>query len=350
MVSVVMSVFNGERFLREAVESVLEQTFREFEFIVVDDGSTDQSASILDSYRKSDARVRVYHQENKGLIESLNRGCSLAQGKYIARMDADDIAVRERLMWQVDFMEKHPQVAVLGGAVEWIDATGKSLGTHNTPVADCEIKSELLHRNVFWHPTVIMLREGFVSSGGYRKVVVDAEDYDLWLRIADRCQLANLETVVLKYRIHPFQVSMSKRRQQTLCKLAAQASASLRRNGTPDPLEAVKEITPAVLAELGVTEARQQSVLASDWRNWIRNMCLAGEYSVALKAADGMLQSDLQYVERWQIADLYLIIARLYWRQKRLLKSFLAAVRAVMTRPVVAGRPLKLLLRRLGLA
>ena len=86
MVSVVMSVFNGERFLREAVESVLEQTFREFEFIVVDDGSTDQSASILDSYRKSDARVRVYHQENKGLIESLNRGCSLAQGKYIARM------------------------------------------------------------------------------------------------------------------------------------------------------------------------------------------------------------------------------------------------------------------------
>jgi hypothetical protein len=125
-VSVVMSVFNGEPYLHEALESILNQTFRDFEFIIINDGSTDGSATVLESYRKSDSRLRVYHQENRGVGESLNRGCGLAQGKYIARMDADDIATSGRLMRQVEFMEGHPEVDVVGGAVEFIDATGKS--------------------------------------------------------------------------------------------------------------------------------------------------------------------------------------------------------------------------------
>src|ERR1700683_781969 len=107
-ISVVMSVFNSERFLREAVESILRQSFRDFEFIIMDDGSTDRSAAILDSYQENDARVKVYHKKHGGLIESLNHGCSLAQGKYIARMDADDISDGDRLKWQVDFMDAHP--------------------------------------------------------------------------------------------------------------------------------------------------------------------------------------------------------------------------------------------------
>jgi hypothetical protein len=107
------------------------------------------------------------------------------------------------------------------------------------------------------------------------------------------------------------------------------------------------EITPEALAALGVTKARQQSELASERRQWIRNMCMAGEYSVALQAALETLQSDLEYVERWQIADLHLIVARLYWRQKKFLSSLLAAAYAVVTRPVVAGRPLNSMLRGL---
>src|SRR5277367_1658072 len=110
IVSVVMSVFNGERFLREAVESILQQSLREFEFIIVDDGSTDQSASILDSYQTDDARVKVYRKGHSGLIESLNKGCWLAQSKYIARMDADDIASKDRLETQVAFMDGHPEI------------------------------------------------------------------------------------------------------------------------------------------------------------------------------------------------------------------------------------------------
>ena len=141
MVSIVMSVFNGERFLHEAVESMLDQSFREFEFIILDDGSTDRSASILNSYQNRDGRVKVHHQEHGGLIESLNHACSLAQGKYIARMDADDVAAKDRLRMQVDFMEVHSEIGVLGGGVEWIDATGRSLGIHRHPTDSKEIES-----------------------------------------------------------------------------------------------------------------------------------------------------------------------------------------------------------------
>lgn len=344
-VSVVMSVFNGERFLREAVESILDQSFSDFEFIVIDDGSTDSSASMLDSYQSRDARVKVHHQEHGGLVKCLNRGCSLAQGRYIARMDGDDVANTHRLMWQVDFLERHPQIGVLGGAVEWIDAAGKSLQTHRYPADDGQIKSTLLHGCAFWHPTVLLRKEVFVWASGYRHVVADAEDYDLWLRIAEHFQLANLEAVVLKYRIHPHQVSMRKTTQQTLGILAAQVAASSRRNGNPDPLNSVKEITPEALVALGVTRSWQQNKLASYRRFWIGNMCQAGEYSIALQAALETLQSDLEYVERWQIAELHLTVARLYWRQKKFRSCLLATAQAMVVRPAVAGRPLRLLLR-----
>ncbi|MGA7566711.1 MAG: glycosyltransferase, partial [Terriglobales bacterium] len=275
IVSVVMSVFNSDRFLSEAVESILDQGFQELEFIVIDDGSTDRTASILDGYQNGDARMRVCHEEHAGLIKSLNRGCELARGKYLARMDADDVAMKERIARQVDFMEVHQETGALGGAVEWIDATGKLLGIYPNPAGDREIKAELLRGFcAFWHPTMLLRREVFAWAGGYRSGVVGAEDYDLWLRIADRFQLANLEEVVLKYRIHPNQVSMRKRKQQTLSKLAAKASASFRRSGELDPLNAVEEITPETLAALGVTEAMQQNELACDYRHWIRTMCL----------------------------------------------------------------------------
>ena len=349
MVSVVMSVFNGERFLREAVESILRQSLREFEFIIIDDGSTDHSSSILDSYHASDARVKVYHEEHRGLIGSLNEGCRLAQSKYIARMDADDIAGKDRLKRQLVFMDAHPEVAVVGGAVEWIDATGNSLGTHRYPAEDRQIKATLLEGSALWHPTVMFRRKAFVSVGGYRSIVVDAEDYDLWLRLADHFQLANLEDVILKYRLHPSQVSMRKTAQQTLGILAAQVAASSRRNGLPDPLNSIENVTCEALAAMGVTKARQQNKLASYRRDWVRKMYMAGEYPAALKAALEILQSDLQYVERRVIADLYLIVAKLYWRQEKFRKSFLAASHAMITWPAVVIPLLEAVFRRLRL-
>jgi len=347
-----MVVCNVDRFLAESIESILGQTTSEFEFIIVDFGSTDRTWAIASSYAAKDSRIRLHEIPNCGLAEARNAGCSLAQGRYIAIMDADDVSVPDRLTSEVEFMEKHPEVGLLGGLADCINATGKSLGfrVHDPPTEHHEIKRALDVRCPICQPTVLIRREAFAHVGGYRAVFAQAEDYDLWLRMAERFQCASLNQVVLKYRIHPYQLSMNKQRQQTLCVLAAQASASLRRNGSPDLLNSVEEITPAVLADLGVPKARQQSDFASNCRNWIRNMCRAGEYSVALEAVLGLLQSDLEYVERWQIADLHVTAARLHWRQKRLLRSFLAAGCAVMTRPAVAGRPLKLLLRRAGLA
>jgi hypothetical protein len=257
IVSVVMTVFNGGKFLRDAIESILAQTLYDFEFIIIDDGSADGSAQLIDSYQRRDPRVRVYRQQNRAPNESdtcrvgeaLNRGCTLAQGKYIARMDADDIALRDRLLWQLDFMEKHPEVGLIGGAVEWIDSDGNSHGIHRNPVEDEVIKTTLLYNNVFWHPTVVFRKHAFVSTGGYRDIVA-AEDYDLWLRFADRFQLANLETVLLKYRIHAHQVSVRKRSQQSCSALAVRGAALARRNGNPDPLDSCRDLTPAKLARI----------------------------------------------------------------------------------------------------
>jgi cellulose synthase/poly-beta-1,6-N-acetylglucosamine synthase-like glycosyltransferase len=349
LVSVVMVVCNVEGFLAESIESILGQTFRDFEFLIVDFGSTDASKAIASTYAAKDSRIRLHEIPPCGLSEARNAACFLAQGKYIAVMDADDISLTNRLLWEVEFMERHPEVGVVGGATEWIDRTGQSVYTDHLPTGNDEIRSALTVRCAFCQPTVMIRKEAFNLVGGYRVVFAQAEDYDLWLRLADHFQLANLAAVVLKYRIHPYQVSVRGRVQQTLCFLAAQVAASSRRDGFPDPLNAVEQITPEVLAGLGVTKARQQPELISDRRKWIRHMCMTGEYSMALNAALETLQSDLEYVERWQIADLHITVAWLYWRQRRFAKSIFAAIHGMAIRPAVAGRPLKPLLRQLGL-
>jgi len=353
-----MVVCNVERFLAEAIESILGQTFKEFEFIIVDFGSTDRSKSIILEYQDKDNRIKFHTIPHCGLGEARNAAGFLAQGQYIAIMDADDIAVRDRLMWQIDFMEKHREVGVLGGAVEFItcfpeahDAADRVPQIAPSPLNDREIRSALLCRCPFWQPTVLLRTEAFVSVRGYRPAFAPAEDYDLWLRIGERFQLANLEQVVLKYRIHPNQVSQRKLRQQTLSVLAARAAASSRRNGNPDPLNSVSEITPAVLAGLGVTEAALQRALAYAYMHWIRHSTLTSQHSEALDLALEMLgSSDWKYADRRVVADLRLLVARAHWRQKKWLRSFLTAGHAVMTRPVVIGRPLRPLLRRLRVA
>jgi hypothetical protein len=348
LVSVVMVTCNVDRFLVEAIESILGQTFVDFEFIILDFGSTDESKVIASNYAASDSRIRLNEIPHCGLAEARNAACSLARGRYIAIMDADDISVANRLMWEVDFLEKHPEIGLLGGATEWIDKTGRSASTNYFPTSHDEIASDLAVRCAFCQPTVLIRREAFKLVGGYRAAFIQTEDYDLWLRIAERFRCANLRQVVLKYRIHPHQVSLRKQREQTLCKLAAQASAVCRRKGLRDPFDTIREITPSVLVELGVSEVKQQANLASDCRNWIRSITAAGEYSAALNAAIDFLRSDLKFIEKWQIADLYLTIAQLYWRKGEFRKGGLAAGRAVITRPLVMGRALRPLLRGLG--
>lgn len=338
MVSVVMSVFNGERFLREAVESILNQSFREFEFVIIDDGSTDGTDSILDSYERTAPGVRVYNQENRGLIESLNRACGLARGKYIARMDADDIALKDRLMQQIEFMEEHAGVGVLGGAVEQVDATGRRVRTVHFPLDHADIISTLVCSSPFSHPAVVIRKEVFVSVGGYRSAFADAEDYDLWLRMAERCELANLEAAVLKYRIHPNRVSHRHMQQQIISTLAARASASSRRKGLPDPLNSVKEITPAVLAGLGITQdavenallmGYQNKVIGSLWPNFDEQVLPNVDEMLALLARSHQVQDSIA-------ARVWFAAARAYMSQHKLVNAVGAATKAFLIHPVLA--------------
>ena len=355
-VSVAMVVCNVERFLGEAIESILGQTFREFEFIIVDFGSTDKSKEIVASYAAKDSRVRLHEIPHCGLGEARNAACFLARGQYIAIMDADDVSLPDRLMWEVKFLEKHPEVGVVGGAVDWIDANGACV-THSAvppgvtlsrPEGNRELQSALLKDCPFWQPSVLMRREAFVLVGGYRPAFAPTEDYDLWLRIAEHFEMANLKQVVLNYRIHPHQVSVRRRKQQTLGTLAALASTAARRKGEPDPLNSVKEITPEVLVELGVSEAKQQAALAIEYRGWIHSLCGAGEWSGALNAAIEMVKSsDWKHMERRARADMHLEVARLYWKNHRFLMGIITVGQAVITRPRVVGRPLGRLLRRL---
>jgi len=357
LVSVVMVVCNVERFLAEAIESVLGQTFHAFEFIIVDFGSTDKSQGIASSYAAKDARIRLHQIPHCGLAEARNAGCFLARGRYIAIQDADDISLPDRLLWQTDFMEKHAGVGLLGGGGVVIEKEGQRLFAANGeaffgpdyPSGDKEIRQAMVSGCPFWQPTVLMRRSIFAAVGGYRPPFAPAEDYDLWVRISEHCDVANLAAVVSKYRIHSNQVSVRKQKQQTLGTLAARASAASRKDGHADPFDSVQAITPDVLVGLGVSEATQQSALALKYSDWIRAMCGVREWSVALDTAIEMLRSsDWKCLEPRAIADMRLTAAGLYWKNNRFLNGILTAAHAVITRPVVVGRPLRPLLRRFG--
>jgi Glycosyl transferase family 2 len=350
LVSVVMSVFNGQAFLSEAIESILSQTFRDFEFLVVDDGSTDRTAEILSTYASRDVRMRLFHHENKGRAVSLNVGIGFAKGNLIARMDADDIALPHRIKEQVDFMERHPEVGLLGGAVELINTQGKVLEITHPPLEDKGIRSFMLQYNPISHPTVVMRKEVVLASGGYRKALLDADDYDLWLRMGERSRFANLGRPVLQYRIHPGQVSVRNLRHQILCMLAACAASSLRRHGNPDPLSHVEEVTPQLLETLGVSTAHIHQAIVSASVYWMYVLAKVDDES-ALRVIDGLLQSaGSGYVERSVVANAWLTAAGIHYRQGRPAKALVSAGRAVLARPIVAGRGLKRSFTRLAAA
>lgn len=214
-VSVVMSVFNGEVHLREAIESILNQTFSDFEFIVVNDGSTDRTHEIIEEFAQKDKRLRVItNQNNLGLTKSLNRAVKLAKGDYIARMDADDIALPERLEKQVKFLESHEEVGLLGTSYYEVDATGGVIGKKELPSTDKEIRSVLIKYNPFFHASVMMRREVFEVVGLYDELIPFAQDYDLWLRIAEKFKVFNLPEPLMKRRYSKANISISRENEQ----------------------------------------------------------------------------------------------------------------------------------------
>jgi len=347
LVSVVMSVFNGARFLRESIQSILNQSFRSFEFIIVNDGSTDDSAIILEEFAKVDPRIRLFAQPNLGLVRSLNRGCALASGRYIARMDADDVALPGRLEAQTEFLEKYLTVGVVGGQVEYIDASGKSLRQAAMVVANARIMASLERGHcVIVHPTVLMRRDVFERVGGYRQSVVDAEDYDLWLRISDAHQLANLDQVVLKYRRHGGQISIKRFRQQAISNLAARLASGLRRRGLTDPLDLIDIVTEQWLTDMGISVAAQRADIARAYLTSAGNLSDSGSDAEALELLVCM-HSDTPIPELPSnlVCDRHLLLARLMWKSGFRAKGVLELARAIGAHPAVLARPLKPFIR-----
>lgn len=212
-VTVLMAVYNGEKHLREAIESILGQTFRDFEFLIIDDGSTDSSREIIASC--ADPRIRLVRNEaNLGLTKSLNRGLKLAAGEYVARMDADDVSLPERLERQVKHLDEHPEVGVCGAQTQAFGDGIRGWISHYYLDHDI-IKAALLIGSAISHPTAV-LRKAFLDKFGlgYDEAAVCTQDYDLWVRCADRFKMANLPDVLLRYRRHAGQVTIQHERLQ----------------------------------------------------------------------------------------------------------------------------------------
>lgn len=201
-ISVVMSVYNGEKFLKEAIDSVLNQNFKDFEFIIINDGSKDGSLSIINSY--DDKRIKLIDNGvNKGLIYSLNKGFDEAKGKYIVRFDADDICLKDRFQIQYDYMEKNPDVAMMSAYATWFfDGCSFISNTIRSQKEYEDIKAKFIFENHINHSCVI-LRNDIVEKEKYRydKKYLHIEDYGLWLEISKKYKVTTLDKVLLKCRI-----------------------------------------------------------------------------------------------------------------------------------------------------
>jgi glycosyltransferase involved in cell wall biosynthesis len=215
-ISVLMPVYNAERYVAEAVESILKQTFTDFEFIIINDGSTDRSLQILQHYAKQDVRIRLINRENRGLVKTLNEGVGLAKTPYIARMDADDISYPCRLAKQVKFLEEHPGFVVIGSKVQLIDEDGDPLRLFSLETTHREI--DLAHLQgeggAIAHPAAMIRKDALKSVGGYRAEFIHSEDLDLWLRMAEGGELGNLPNVLVDYRQHLHSVGHKYRNEQ----------------------------------------------------------------------------------------------------------------------------------------
>jgi glycosyltransferase involved in cell wall biosynthesis len=229
VISVVMPVYNGAEFLREAVNSILAQTFTNFEFIIVDDGSTDATPDLLRLFK--DSRITIItHTKNLGIVQSLNDGIRAAKGEYLARMDADDISAPHRFQTQLNFLNQNRDCAAVGTFLRITTPAGKLLFTIEPPTRDLSIKKFLLHDSCLAHGSVMMRREMVLKVGMYSddKRVQHAEDYDLFVHLASRYQLANLPEYLYTRKEHMDSIShQNYQKQQASAKYISQRAKKL---------------------------------------------------------------------------------------------------------------------------
>jgi len=273
-VSVVLPVYDGEAYLAQAVGSILAQSLKTIELIAIDDGSRDRSLEILRAHAAADPRLRVVARGNRGLVATLNEAISLAASEFVAIMHADDVAFPTRLEKQWLFLQTHAQVAVVGCQVQLLASGGALAIVARLPVEPEAVRAFLPLASPVAHPAVMFRRQAVIDCGLYREQMMPAEDYDLWLRISEHHDIANLPEVLLQYRLHAGQVSANRFEAVVAATLAAQLASRYRLRGEPDPLEGVAVLSPAVLEHMGI----EQNEIA---RQTLRNVLGRAELHLA---------------------------------------------------------------------
>jgi len=240
-VSVILPVYNAERYIATAVESILGQTFGDFEFIIINDGSTDRSTAILQELARKDSRIKLISRPNTGYVVALNQALDLARGEFIARMDADDISLPARFEKQLAYLQGNPGVVLVGTNVAQMDAAGLVIG----PMSDVAFGHEAINHALLrrgWpivHPAVMMRADAVRKAGGYIVEYCPNEDHDLFLKLGEIGQLENLPEILLHYRKHDASQSTQKM-EQTIAIVSRIIIEACRRRGIPVPPEAAQ--------------------------------------------------------------------------------------------------------------
>ncbi len=304
-VSVLIPVRNCAAYLPLALESLAGQSFEDFEIIAVDNGSSDGTAEILRAWGRREPRLRAFRLRRPGLARSLNFAASKARAPLLARLDGDDIARPERLAVQVAAMRARPSLGLLGSSAELIDSRGRRIGAIDRPLGDSALRAFQREGCGFVHSSVIMRREAFLAAGGYRKGLNVAEDYDLWLRMAERGEIANLPDRLVRYRIHIASATARKPVRQAVAVACVAAASEARRRGLPEPFfRGIPELRKA-LPLLGMSPAAfRRHLRLSALRLIVAHHYLALPLPTRFKAAvrDGAI--------RFGLRPLYLLALR----------------------------------------
>lgn len=263
-----MSVFNGERYLAEAVESVLAQSFGDFEFLILDDGSTDSTAAIVRDFAARDRRIRPIIRENRGLIPSLNEMLDEARAPVVARMDADDICRPDRFEKQIAFLAAHPDYGVVGSWSEDIGEHGEPLerGGEDHPLNHDQMLVAIERGGqLICHPAAMYRRDIVRSVGGYHAAFRHCEDLDLWLRLSSVTKMGNIAQRLVRYRRYPGQVSSRHATQQQIGTAVAWLAWKERQTGRPDPTALLDRLPPiseldALFGQAGTARAVREKV------------------------------------------------------------------------------------------
>ncbi|MDB5697216.1 MAG: hypothetical protein JWN69_20 [Alphaproteobacteria bacterium] len=259
-ISVVIPARNAALYLSDALESLAAQTFDDFEIIVVDNGSTDQTADILNQWLRREPRLRVLSVARPGLAAALNAGIAEARAPLIARLDADDVALPDRLARQYRVFAERPELGLLGSAVELVDRHGRKIGERHRPLTDDDLRRFQLNGSGFVHSTVMYRRDVFDRAGGYRVGLNCVEDYDLWLRMSEVTEIANLPDILVHYRIHASSMSSRLPVRLALTSTCVRAALEARLRGEPEPfIDGIPKLRRAhELLGLPAEESRQE--------------------------------------------------------------------------------------------